>query len=159
MPSEQPFLLTPTEVKQLQSINPSSFFPKDKNKQDSLQLRIDVLLRFRYREAVRVVAQAFNIPVRNVYHWRTRYRESGLDFLTNVPTLVPKRLHDPNGGRRIDSYKLRADVEALIKLQGTNRFSMATLSYLLRVSTASLKRYRSTWRDLVKSPQQRKVKP
>jgi lambda repressor-like predicted transcriptional regulator len=158
MPYEQPFRLTNAEVRQLQSLEPDKIFPKDRNKQDSLQLRIDVLLHFRYRAAVRIVAQAFNIPVRNVYHWRNRYRESGLDFLTNVPTLVPKRLHDPNGGRRIDPDRLRADVEALIKRQGTNEFSMATLSYLLRVSTASLKRYRSTWRDLVKSPQQWKVK-
>lgn len=158
MPASEHFQLTPREIKQLESLRSNSIFPDNKNKQNLLELRVATLLRFRYPTPVREVAKALNVPVRSVYHWRTRYREAGLGFITNIPTGPPKRLHDPNRSCRLDPNKIRADVEALIKRQGTNRFSMNTLSYLLRVSTASLKRYRSAWRDLIQSPQPWKVK-
>lgn len=158
MPSEQRFLLTPKEIEQLESLKPENIFPDYPYKRDKLELRIAALLEFREHTSVRKVAAKLGVPVKTLYHWRDRYRVSGLNFLVSIPDLDGLNRHDPNATRRLDPHWLRAKIRQLVERQGHNRFSMRTLSYLIGVSETSLKRYKKEWRDLIQSPQQWKVK-
>jgi hypothetical protein len=158
MPSEQRFLLTPKEIKELESLKPENIFPEDNYKRDKLELRIAALLEFREHTSVRRVAAKLGVPVKTLYHWRDRYRVSGLNFLVSIPNLAGLERHDPNATRRIDPHWLRSRIKQLVDRQGHNRFSMNQLSYLIEVSETSLKRYKKEWRDLIQSPQHWKVK-